>query len=119
MSEPGSIHSNKELSYSNNVDIGQNPNLSLSNLTPYVFKNGSKISLQGNDLSTKEGKDLIQNLVEKYQGTTTELDISNCNLNEFPEIILKFKRLTSFDLRGNPFKSFEKVVQFITNFNNS
>lgn len=90
--------------------------LSFSNLTPYVSKGGNKISLSGTDLSTKEGSELITQLTEKYPNTT-ELDISNCNLQEFPTILLSFKRLASFDLRNNQFSDFEKVVQILTGFN--
>ena len=50
--------------------------------------------------------------------TANEVDISNCNLEEFPEVLLKLKHLSTLDLRSNQFLNFELLIQKLISFNN-
>ena len=82
-----------------------------------ISKNGNKINLAGKDLSTENSKTLLNNLYKKYPNAT-EIDINNCNLEQFPKILLNFKKLTTFDLRNNNFTDFESLSEDLSNYNN-
>ena len=82
-----------------------------------ISKNGNKINLAGKDLSTENSKTLLNNLYKKYPNAT-EIDINNCNLEQFPKIFLNFKKLTTFDLRNNNFTDFESLSEDLSNYNN-
>lgn len=46
----------------------------------------------------------------------TELDISSTNLESLPQDIFKWKKITSLDIRNNPFTNFEEVAESLKNF---
>ena len=87
-----------------------------NNYSELISKNGNKINLSGKDLSTENSKILLENLYKKYPNVT-EIDINNCNLENFPKILLNFKRLISFDLRNNNFTDFESLSEDLSNYN--
>ena len=83
------------------------------NLSSYLLKNGNKIVLSGKNLQKNENLNILHQLISSHP-SATEIDLSNCNLENFPEDLLKLKHLNSLDLRSNAFKNFEELVQNLT-----
>ena len=104
----------ENVSESEKRDKYNNINIDYSEL---LSKNGNKINLSGKDLTTEKSKILLNHLTEKYPNIT-ELDINNCNLEQFPKILLNFKKLISFDLRNNNFLDFESLSEDLSNYSN-
>ena len=88
-----------------------------NNNSNLISKDGHKINLSGKDLSTEDSKILLNNLYQKYPNAT-EIDINDCNLEQFPKIFLNFKNLKSFDIRNNNFTDFESLAEDLSNYNN-
>ena len=88
----------------------------IKDLGSFTFKNGNKIVLSGTDLKKKENQNVLSELVSSHP-TATEIDISNCNLEQFPEVLFKLKNLTSLDIRSNQFSNFELLIQKLLVFN--
>ena len=82
-----------------------------------ISKNGSKLALSGKDLSSKEGLLLINNFSQNYPNIS-KIDLNNCNLNELPNELSNFKKLSSLDIRDNNFQNFEKLIQDLSKFQN-
>ena len=97
--------------------IKQNINNISDNLSLYIFKNGNKIAISGKNLQKKENQDLLNQLISSYP-SANEIDLSNCNLENFPEELLKLKHLSILDLRSNQFSNFESLVQSLVSINN-
>ena len=94
-----------------------NSNNNNNNLSSYIFKNGNKIVMSGINLLKKENQNVLSQLISSHP-SANEVDISNCNLEEFPEALLKLKHLSSLDLRSNNFLNFELLIQKLMSFNN-
>ena len=88
-----------------------------NNLSSYLFKNGNKIVLSGRNLQKDEYQNILHQLISSHP-SATDVDLSNCNLEIFPEELLKLKHLSSLDLRCNQFTDFELLVQKLTSINN-
>ena len=118
MTESGNVFLNKSES-ENDLDssVKQNINNLSDNLSLYIFKNGNKIAISGKNLQKKENQDLLSQLISNYP-TATEIDLSNCNLENFPQELLKLKHLSILDLRSNTFTNFESLVQSLISLNN-
>ena len=118
MTESGNVFLNKTES-ENDLDssVKQNINNLSDNLSLYIFKNGNKIAISGKNLQKKENQDLLSQLISNYP-TATEIDLSNCNLENFPQELLKLKHLSILDLRSNTFSNFESLVQSLISLNN-
>jgi hypothetical protein len=93
-----------------------NSNNNNNNLSSYTFKNGNKIVMSGINLLKKENQNILSQLISSHP-SANEVDISNCNLEEFPEALLKLKHLSSLDLRSNNFLNFELLIQKLMSFN--
>ena len=114
------IESNSEKKITKKIRTNNNTpssNLNNSNINSYVYKNGNKIILSGINLKLSENEELFNKLITSHN-TAIELDLSNCNLNTFPEIVYKLKHLSKLDLRNNDFQNFEELVQKLTHLNN-
>ena len=88
-----------------------------NNLSSYLFKNGNKIVLSGKNLQNNEYQNILHQLISSHP-SATEVDLSNCNLEIFPEELLTLKHLSSLDLRSNQFSNFELLVQKLITINN-
>ena len=86
-------------------------------ISSYTYKNGNKIVLSGMNLQKPENQKVLSDLISLHP-TANEVDISNCNLEEFPEVLLKLKHLSTLDLRSNQFLNFELLIQKLISFNN-
>ena len=86
-------------------------------INSYTHKNGNKLVLSGINLQNPENKELLNKLISTHI-SAIEVDMSNCNLNSFPEIIYKLKHLSILDLRNNDFQNFEELVQKLVLINN-
>ena len=86
-------------------------------INSYTYKNGNKLVLSGINLQNPENKELLNKLISSHI-SAIEVDMSNCNLNSFPEIIYKLKHLSILDLRNNDFQNFEELVQKLVLINN-
>jgi len=114
------IESNSEKKITKKIRTNNNTpssNLNNNNINSYVYKNGNKIILSGINLKLSENEELFNKLITSHN-TAIELDLSNCNLNTFPEIVYKLKHLSILDLRNNDFQNFEELVQKLTHLNN-
>ena len=69
------------------------------------------------NLQKPENQKVLSDLISLHP-TANEVDISNCNLEEFPEVLLKLKHLSTLDLRSNQFLNFELLIQKLISFNN-
>ena len=99
--------------YSNNTENNKIPTIVENNnedLTSYTYKNGNKLVLSGINLQISKNQELLQKLISSHL-TAIEVDLSNCNLNSFPEILIQLKHLSILDLRNNDFQNFEDLVQ--------
>ena len=111
-------NSEKELNpqYLNNIennDDNKIPTIIENNnedLNSYTYKNGNKLVLSGINLRVQENQELLKKLISSHL-TAIDVDISNCNLNSFPEILFQLKHLSKLDLRNNEFQNFEELVQ--------
>ena len=104
----------------NKPNINNNENdiiISQDNIDSYTYKNGNKLVLSGINLQIKENQELLNKLISSHL-TAIEVDLSNCNLNKFPEILYKLKHLSILDLRNNEFQNFDKLVQKLVLLNN-
>ena len=104
----------------NKPNINNNENdiiISQDNIDSYTYKNGNKLVLSGINLQIKENQELLNKLISSHL-TAIEVDLSNCNLNIFPEILYKLKHLSILDLRNNEFQNFDKLVQKLVLLNN-
>ena len=97
-SENGQDLSSKSITNNNN-----------NNFSSYILKNGTKITLSGKNLQKNENLNILHQLISSHI-SVTEIDLSNCNLENFPEDLLKLKHLNSLDLRSNAFKNFESKI---------
>ena len=88
-----------------------------NNISSFISKNGNKLVLSGIDLQKKENQELFKKIISSNL-TAIELDLSNCNLNCFPELILNLKHLSILDLRNNDFQNFESLVEKLILLNN-
>ena len=88
-----------------------------NNLSSYLFKNGNKIVLSGKNLQNNEYQNILHQLISSHP-SATGVDLSNCNLEIFPEELLTLKHLSSLDLRSNQFANFELLVQKLITINN-
>ena len=114
------IESNSEKKITKKIRTNNNtPSSKLNNINinSYVYKNGSKLILSGINLKLSENEELFNKLITSHN-SAIELDLSNCNLNTFPEIVYKLKHLSILDLRNNDFQNFEELVQKLTYLNN-
>ena len=114
-------NSEKELinQYSNNPD-NKTPSIienTPENFSSYTYKNGNKLVLSGINLQVLQNQELLNKLIISHI-TAIEVDLSNCNLNFFPEILFKLKHLSILDLRNNEFQNFEELVQKLSLFTN-
>ena len=98
----------------NDIIISQDNN---DNIDSYTYKNGNKLVLSGINLQIKENQELLNKLISSHL-TAIEVDLSNCNLNIFPEVLYKLKHLSILDLRNNEFQNFDKLVQKLVLLNN-
>ena len=108
--------------FPNPTESDNNQNLSLnqkinSDLSSYLFKNGNKIVLSGKNMQKSENQNILHKLITSHLNAT-EIDLSNCSLEIFPEELLKLKHLSSLDLRNNQFSNFELLVQKLIKINN-
>ena len=104
----------------NKPNINNNENdiiISQDNIDSYTYKNGNKLVLSGINLQIKENQELLNKLISSHL-TAIEVDLSNCNLNIFPEVLYKLKHLSILDLRNNEFQNFDKLVQKLVLLNN-
>ena len=103
----------------NGKELDKNPTKNNNNkdISTYTYKNGNKIVLSGMNLQKPENQKVLSDLISLHP-TANEVDISNCNLEEFPEVLLKLKHLSSLDLRSNQFLNFELLIQKLISFNN-
>ena len=101
----------------NGKELPKNPNQNNNDLSSYIFKNGNKLVLSGINLQKKENQDILSQLISSHT-SANELDLSNCNLEQFPDDILKLKHLSILDLRSNQFSNFELLIQKLISFNN-
>ena len=105
----------------NDQDVAKQPNINNNNnkndLSSYIFKNGNKIVISGKNLQKEENLNILNQLISSYPNVN-EIDLNNCNLNNFPEELLKLKHLSSLDLRNNQFSNFELLVQKLISLNN-
>ena len=110
-------NSEKELNqqfFNNNENIDNNKiptiieNYNDNNLT-YTYKNGNKLVLSGINLQSQENQELLKKLISTHK-SAIDVDISNCNLISFPEILLQLNHLSILDLRNNDFQNFEELV---------
>ena len=99
------------------LPIKSSPDNNKDNLSSYIFKNGNKIVLSGKNLQKSENQNILNELISSNP-SISEIDLSNCNLEIFPEELLKLKHLSSLDLRTNQFSNFELLVQKLTLLNN-
>ena len=97
--------------------IINNNNNNKNDLSSYIFKNGNKIVISGKNLQKEENLNILNQLISSYPNAN-EIDLNNCNLNNFPEELLKLKHLSSLDLRNNQFSNFELLVQKLISLNN-
>ena len=81
-----------------------------TNLSSFTFKKGNKIMLSGTNLQKASNKNILSELISSNP-MANEVDISNCNLKEFPEVLLKLKHLNTLDIRSNQFSSFDALIQ--------
>ena len=104
----------------NKPNINNNENdiiISQDNIDSYTYKNGNKLVLSGINLQIQENQELLNKLISSHL-TAIEVDLSNCNLNTFPEVLYKLKHLSILDLRNNEFQNFDKLVQKLVLLNN-
>ena len=92
-----------------------NTNTSNNNFT--ISKDGSEIDLSGNDLSSKEGQSLIDNIVTRNKNIN-KLILNNCNLTSFPREFFNLNKLTALDICNNKFKDFNELIHDLSKFNN-
>ena len=79
------------------------------NLNCFVSNDGNKISLSGIDLSTLDGKILLNNTLEKFP-YVSELIINKCNLEKMPGQVLSLQNLSYLDIRENNFSDFKNLI---------
>ena len=101
----------------NNQDLPLNQKTNNNDLSSYLFKNGNKIVLSGKNMQKSENQNILHQLIISHLNAT-EIDLSNCSLEVFPEELLKLKHLSSLDLRNNQFINFELLVQKLIKINN-
>ena len=101
----------------NNQDLPLNQKTNNNELSSYLFKNGNKIVLSGKNMQKSENQNILHQLIISHLNAT-EIDLSNCSLEIFPEELLKLKHLSSLDLRNNQFINFELLVQKLIKINN-
>ena len=101
----------------NNQDLPLNQKTNNNDLSSYLFKNGNKIVLSGKNMQKSENQNILHQLIISHLNAT-EIDLSNCSLEIFPEELLKLKHLSSLDLRNNQFINFELLVQKLIKINN-
>lgn len=101
----------------NGKELPKNPNQNNNDLSSYIFKNGNKLVLSGINLQKKENQNILSQLISSHT-SANEIDLSNCNLEQFPDDILKLKHLSILDLRSNQFSNFELLIQKLISFNN-
>ena len=92
-----------------------NTNTNNNNFT--ISKDGSEIDLSGNDLSSKEGQSLIDNIVTRNKNIN-KLILNNCNLTSFPREFFNLNKLTALDICNNKFKDFNALIHDLSKFNN-
>ena len=80
------------------------------NFSSYTHKNGNKLVLSGINLQVPQNQELLNKIISSHM-SVIEVDLSNCNLKSFPEIIFKLKHISILDLRNNEFQNFEELVQ--------
>lgn len=76
-----------------------------------ISKGGQKLNLTSQKLS--EESEELNDYCQKYSNII-ELDISNNNFKTFPKQFLQFQKLTSLDLRNNPFENV--MIDFVLIF---
>ena len=101
----------------NNQDLPLNQKTNNNELSSYLFKNGNKIVLSGKNMQKSENQNILHELIISHLNAT-EIDLSNCSLEIFPEELFKLKHLSSLDLRNNQFINFELLVQKLIKINN-
>ena len=101
----------------NNQDLPLNQKTNNNDLSSYLFKNGNKIVLSGKNMQKSENQNILHQLIISHLNAT-EIDLSNCSLEIFPEELFKLKHLSSLDLRNNQFINFELLVQKLIKINN-
>ena len=101
----------------NNQDLPLNQKTNNNELSSYLFKNGNKIVLSGKNMQKSENQNILHQLIISHLNAT-EIDLSNCSLEIFPEELFKLKHLSSLDLRNNQFINFELLVQKLIKINN-
>ena len=71
----------------NGKELDKNPTKNNNNkdISTYTYKNGNKIVLSGMNLQKPENQKVLSDLISLHP-TANEVDISNCNLEKFPDI---------------------------------
>ena len=103
---------NKSNSRSQNTNSNNTNN---NNFT--ISKDGTEIDLSGNDLSSKEGQSLINNIVTRNKNIN-KLILNNCNLTNFPKEFLNLNKLSALDISNNKFKDFNELIQDLSKLSN-
>ena len=103
---------NKSNSRSQNTNSNNTNN---NNFT--ISKDGTEIDLTGNDLSSKEGQSLINNIVTRNKNIN-KLILNNCNLTNFPKEFLNLNKLSALDISNNKFKDFNELIHDLSKLSN-
>ena len=85
---------------------------SLNNFT--ISKDGTEVDLSGNDLSSKEGQLLLNNIIARNKNLT-RLILNKCNIISLPKELINLNKLSSLDLCNNKFQNFELLIQDLAN----
>ena len=85
---------------------------SLNNFT--ISKDGTEVDLSGNDLSSKEGQILLNNIISRNKNLT-KLILNKCNIISLPKELINLNKLSSLDLCNNKFQNFELLIQDLAN----
>lgn len=111
---------NEKIKYTNkssnkSYNRSQNTNSLNNNFT--LSKDGNEIDLTGKNLTTKEGKSLINEIISRNKNIN-KLILRNCNLTNLPKEILKLNKLTTLDICNNKFKNYTELIQDLSKLNN-
>ena len=104
---------NKSSIKSNNKS--QNTNSINNNFT--LSKDGAEVDLTGNNLKTKEGQTLLNDIISRNKNIN-KLILNNCNLTTLPQEIFKLNKLSALDICNNKFKNFNELIKDLSKLNN-
>ena len=107
----------KSFTKNDNTEEQQNSNSNIMDTKYYISKDNTTLNLSKINLSSEEGKSLINNIPKNFPNIT-HINLNNCNLSSLPIELFSFSQLTALDIRNNKFGNFEKLIEDLSKLNN-